>query len=207
MAASLRFPNEHDTQLRLNHTVCRFLGRPVLVDPIGDTRVSLRDLLTSETRSIDANDPELDVSAPPLGYFDELNPRYISRSTLRQQLLGFPIRCATVTYADGLRDTLPRSDQTFALVGRMILGMYPSLDEVMDRGTGGAIARDIALNYVNGVSIVMFRTDGIGFFDPASRTVLLQRMYQSDALIRRLSTFMNVEAPSHHKEHEDAAMD
>lgn len=93
----LLFEGKDDERMRLDRTICRWNGEPVLVTTDFDLdlyQVMVKRLKKgARTIEVDCSDPRFDARAPRLGYFERASSVYwMIRTPARQYKAGLPIR-------------------------------------------------------------------------------------------------------------------
>lgn len=189
-----RYDRVEDVSMRLNGTICRWKGTPVSLKHIpGTFNCTAKDLVTEEETVISANSEFLDVSAPELGYVNLEVPVYLYRPTLRQQTMGIHPGNIFCIWPNGKSDK-QISWNTFIPLASTILGQYPSFEEAARSSTGLAFARHMAIGIVRGLPLLLYRGDGIGLFEPETKTVRLSPRYNTPRVVAQVSEYMRVES-------------
>lgn len=171
-----------DLNARLGGTICRYTGKPYLVQVTDGGSVWLCDMVTGVQESkINPKDPEFDISTPELGYVNYNNYcLYASRYPGRRYKQGIDSR-------NTLQTPLPNSREGVRM-GRngnvnteefrqMLLNKYPDGREVLSRLRKGhyssrAISRSVA-----------FSIDPIGLVSVYYKNTLVGHIYPNKDII------------------------
>lgn len=94
----MMYETVHDAEMRLNNSIVRYAGKPVLIqrvytNPDGEIYLLATDCLNNEEYSIALSSPNWDFSSPPLGYVNFMFPfgkqaYYVVRMPARKQVQG-----------------------------------------------------------------------------------------------------------------------
>lgn len=146
-----RYPNVADAALRLQETMIRHNGEPIIVKaPVtGQFMMSVYRLNDGAEYAIDPNSDELDISALQLGFMNLNNTAlYISRRPERKQKQGFDYFHAIVYDPSGSAHA-PRdvwNKDTFKAFRQTVLGTYPTFDDAIKTvKMSKAISRGMAI--------------------------------------------------------------
>lgn len=175
---------ERDYTLRLDGTICRYQGYPVVVRVNDGVTFNLYRMEDTQHiwKNINPRDEAFDVASIPLGYCQSNeNVVYLSRKPLRKMKQGVDDKSMSynllpdVVEKKGIsyRDLIYSKNFT-----NMVIDKYPSLDSALDtlrkseKPMSLAVSRDVAL-HVNKVKVVnvYYKNDLVGWLAPGDRTV------------------------------------
>lgn len=174
---------QQDYQARLDNCICRYKGKPVRLRVMERgrflcSRLTQRRMGPGDEFEIEGEDEFLDVSTIPLGYC-QVSPDtvyYVTRRPLRRWKQG--VDDEGVLWRT-LGDQPVRASLFTENVEAMILGVYPSLEEVIQKfqkdgvSQQAAISRDVALRYDGNMQLiyVYYRGDEVGWMQVTSKIV------------------------------------
>jgi hypothetical protein len=194
----IRYENANDAQMRLNHTVVRYLDMPVYASEISNNDVGavvyLQTMDTHQGCWVSVNDERLDVSSVPIGWLNATTgPMYAERAPVREQKQGWdPSRSH---YFIPFHDEERAVRASFNMVKgpirgvdiyNMIQGIYPAIDnvvvpEVFPRGA--AVSFDYCLATPPGKKngyLLLHRQFPVGYYRPRLR----QFIFTNDSLTK-----------------------
>lgn len=218
------FTLSSDVEARLNQTIIRYEGVPVYVISVGGDYILIQTCeeyvkhqagIEKSFRKVDYQDPLLDISTPPVGYFnfskDEAEMIFGRGHPLaRKSRAGYSYLNPAKQWKQGLRlSNLPtrepvNPDQHFLggfnlcfydSVNSMINGDFPSIQEALFSLDSGesisvAISREVALVKENtGAITVGVCGEGAGIMIPSQNIVYLKDRKHSWVIEEQLSRF------------------
>lgn len=207
-----RFVNPEDVQRRLDQVVVRYKSKPVYAQYNGKKSVLLIDMLEAKSDGgssayveADAEDEDLDLSIPPLGYVNFVStkwggmfPLYFMRSTPRVTKAGIELRNIQFLGKNNEFQKGWGGSVTPILkpLGEAIAGKYPTFDEARARATtegGMAFDRRIAFGNIKSIPVVLYRGRPAGLYDAEKNSVWLGRDYIKSPAEAVLGKFMKVQ--------------
>lgn len=180
-----------DLAQKLDGTICRYKGDPVLVR-VDDAVLNLypvTDTRGKRIARINPSDPDFDIAGVPLGYIqsaDNINVWYLSRIPVRRTKQGLEPRSVRVRNISGTNvDHKTPAQIVIYTEGfkQMVLNQYIPLGDAMkllrDRWASDstpawqvAISRNIALGIdKQGIIKVFYKTEYVGWIAPDQFTV------------------------------------
>lgn len=195
-----KFP-ERDLSQRLDHTICRYKGHPYYLRYLGDGSFNLFPLetvrkVTKSSMVIKASDEFLDISTPPLGYFQatQNNVFYVSRRPNRVYKQGLSLDSIS---GKDLKNKNVVIDPWCKSFEDMILGVYPSIEYTLNGFTGSerdkeiAISKDITLEWKHKLQLVLihYKNEEVGFMQIGTNTVIVPNTNMGWVVSRYLSQF------------------
>jgi len=196
-----RYLTPGDVKMRLDGSVCRYKGEPVLVSALPDMNVMCH-FIGSRKKDviIDSSDPDLDISSVPLGYCNEEHLPYYTRAPFRQQKQGVSSHNLMIKHTDGRVERM-RGGFANTPFAEMIAGDYPKFSTALDRARAGggfkgcAFHRRYALGRTPNPSVfkMLGRGNVLGVFVPKTEVTLLKPEYNCKMIIDELSSFTNIE--------------
>jgi len=183
-----RFLSSEDAFRRINGCMVRYRGE-VYYAVVQKTRVSLFDVELSterEVKRISINDPDLDISSIPLGYFlFNGSAYYAMRHAVRKQSAGICLQNVIVRKNNVLGDALISKDEFFSpLFKRMLLNKYPSISETERKRFEVPISREFCLDWEN--ADVYFKGELFGTFNKRNLVVSPLPSFDDTLLLLRL---------------------
>ena len=197
-----RFSTPQDVRLRLNETYVKYKNDYFFAaqSPADETTALLLFSIVgnSHLMTIDANDPDLDVSSPPLGYTQYPTWEgcvFISRLPLRSQ--NQAVRGDSIAVYDvrnGLQ--VPTSRNHLRQEGFLhnLKGIFPNYDGVItsiiknkDRTVARAFDRCFCILYDGAKAILQYNCTNIGSIDLDSRVVSLSPEHNHSVFTMRLA--------------------
>ncbi len=197
---TLRYDIPSDVNMRLHNTICRFKGKPVLVQHREETlMVNLHCTDTKKIlfRDVHSSDADLDISSPPLGLTNHGQVSiFISRYPHRRQKQGLDISALHFSPLSGLSATTPNMQN----IASTISGDYPSFDSVLknmhsDSYRSCAWDRHFAFGYLNNNKknyVVYHRTHPIGVYNVKTEQAILTSVNDNLPVVAKLSEYMHV---------------
>lgn len=144
MTAVKRYDNPADVGMRLASTYLRYKKKCYYAEHIGDFNLQLYSYTEGRygelqpVLTIDANDPELDISSAPLGYCNlrDHGPVYLSRPAERRQRQG--VSLGNISGFDEVSRQWKRPigkhmHITPDCIISLVEGQYPSLKNIIER--------------------------------------------------------------------------
>ncbi len=167
----------NDLAQRLNETICCYQHLPVLVIVDGQ-RLDLYDLCSTELiKSIKSDDPEFDVSTPPMGYcqYNKTTVGYITRHPVRRYKQGLSADvCSMRTLGEHDKNQPINVNLRTKYIKDMMSGQYPKLATALAEMVADfdktayiaetALSNDCAINITKeGILQVWFRQEKVGY--------------------------------------------
>jgi hypothetical protein len=180
-----RYEHPDDVSMRLQKTFVRYHGRPVMVHHISGFMLEAIDAIDDTRTEVDANDEELDISSPPIGYVNTGKLLYLSRAPYRRQRQGLYLpdclaHAEPQTLGEGWRRPNRDIDIGIRPVGECILGKYPNAKTVVkniEKGnwTGGAFHRKMGFVGIANTKALELRyvCENFGMYLPKENVVLV----------------------------------
>lgn len=174
---------QRDLNQRLHNTVNRYKGIPYYFVYTGGDSFEIRDLINGRGVSIvNAYDPEIDISSPPLGYcqITEDHVVYVTRRPVRLYKQGLAAESLSFKFlsAAGRNFRVNMSSKPFH---DMIIGSYQSVDVFFERirknpdvALEFAVSNQIALKYSPAIRLAYVYVNGdeqVGYILENTRTV------------------------------------
>lgn len=210
-----------DVEARLNHTIIRYDEEPVYVCNVNSSKIFIQTLdeyVTGDSRihrSLSFDDPLLDISSPPIGYFNmskEEAKRIFGdhNPDASKSRAGYCYRNPAKQWKQGLRlghlvTREPSQPDTHFMGGyslnfckpvrEMILGEFPSVQEALfsldsEEAESVAISREVALvRESTGAITVAIEGVGAGILLPTQSKVYVQSRRHSWVIEEQLSRF------------------
>lgn len=196
-----------DLRMRLSGCLVRYKGRPVTTSSHNMTLL-ISDVLTGENAQIKHDDPDLDISSPPLGYVnDDRMSYYVARYPLRRQKQGVNSE-NTYQRAEGKEEL--GEEQTLQVhwsgIGECVLNDYPTLSdtlahlEVIEQAHSRAFHRKFCLikTSVPGLYQISHMTHRIGLYSKTNQAVISPQ-YANSEMIGELAEHMEVNVLGAHE--------
>jgi hypothetical protein len=183
----IKYLNEEDVRRRLDRTIVRYKDKVVLCVLIGGTVVRLKNCSNGRVViDTDANDPDIDIGSPPLGYVfgGDNGAFYVSRLPVRKYQQGISTANVKIEKDDNpiqnMHLLIPQDMfQGFTLkqLTNTILGEYPSYKDALKNIRAGSPAIPFSRRYCISrqsadTILLRHRTNTIGVVD-RDGTVLL----------------------------------
>lgn len=186
MFEASRYETEGEVSMRLSSTLIMYDGQPAYVVQTEGFDLSLKLLMSQKMKLVSADDPLIDLSPPRLGYANlgGRSSKFIYRTPVRRYKQGSDRH--NTTCRGGRLEADEFHSKAF---GEMVMGIYPSFEEVLN--TGGknpfkettAFSRAFAFNR-NGVLVHKGRR--VGAFDGNSFDLQPQYIYLEESLAEAL---------------------
>lgn len=195
-----RFATSDDVIMRLDNSIVRYKGIPVIVRFQRGMNVSIKDLLNNRllSENIHSSNPDLDISSPPIGFVNfGLFTSYAQRMPRRNNKQGLNAE-NTVLLKGNIPDALyyDKANIFTKPVAQAILNDYPTGDQVISamKKSGDIISMSFHSKFSfvkDDIGIIklkhMQRT--VGYVNPKDRSVIIpeeiQHTYFKDILNER----------------------
>lgn len=182
--AEQRYDIGEDVHRRLDGSIVRYKSRPVHLSWRDGMQLIAVDLLTNEQIRVDANDVDLDISSPPIGYVnDKKYAWYFSRVPMRMQKQGLIPRHCVYLREDGSAEAVfqPMGHWNVhtSAIARCILNEYPELGRAVQNIVDGkvismAFTRRFSLESLkDGVLYLNNRGNHIGYYMVEDKSFVL----------------------------------
>ena len=158
------YDNVQDAEMRLRHTIIRFMGEPMYVKELfphkGGIWIHMSDCHEGVEKKVCLDNPAIDLTSPPLGYISYITgygPSYMyaCRMPARRQKQGLDAQ--RLMLYNPLTGSTVRNNVGIAQISRCILANYEGaeerysvyLSEGRDRKVLTPFSRDIAVSKVH----------------------------------------------------------
>ena len=186
-----------DYKQRLDNTIVCYNGYPVLLSVISSKTFTVAPLSAEcefEAKNILSSDPLLDLSTPPLGYFQYKDTAmFISRNPVRKYMQGLKVNSGNYgawMLVNGFHNDAPQTIVMTSGFENLVLDRYPPIDECLALLKGFksiAVSRNIAICKNKDAYIVYFKKEEVGWIKPGTRVVKVPREVDSWIISKYLS--------------------
>lgn len=202
-----RYNSSSDANMRLGGTVVRYKTEPVYIHGHVDggscnMRATYLEGFNRRTEKhfiVDANDPELDISSPPIGYVNtSINDAvHVARHPYRRQKQGLDVGRLSI-HSPGMSDSFIHISDEFNGLAKTIKNIFPTFEEglalVQTTKTSCAVSRHLALVPTGDSSILMLYhlVYPVGFYTKSDKTGFIFPKYYNPRLHKTLEPYMEV---------------
>lgn len=195
-------PNDYNS--RLNNSIVRYRDHPVNLTLV-DSRVFQLDPIHADSKfarlQISPDDPELDISTPPLGWINFRHPDYdasiyIERTTVRKWRQGLCQSNTCCYRLSGSSISRVGSTQHFLYskgYEDLVLNRYQSFEVSLKKLLSGpkchsiALSKNIALSKKDKIITVFYKLEEVGWFSADERIVKVPKEPHSWIISKYLS--------------------